>query len=167
LTTPGYCFYNNTTNTADQTKYGALYNWYAVNTGKLAPAGWHVPTDAEWTTLENWLIANGYNWDGSTSGNKIGKSLAATTDWSISGTSGKVGNDTLSNNSTGFSALPAGCRLLDGVFDNRNNYGYWWSATENDAIGAFNCYLYYANAGPRMNDSNKRYAFSVRLVRDN
>ena len=66
LTTPGYCYYNNTTNADSIKKYGALYNWYAVDTKKLAPAGWHVPTDAEWDTLQNYLIANGYNWDGTT-----------------------------------------------------------------------------------------------------
>ncbi len=54
LSTPGYCWYNN-----DSVNFkdfgGALYNWYAVNTAKLAPPGWHVPTDAEWTTLTNYV----------------------------------------------------------------------------------------------------------------
>jgi hypothetical protein len=52
LSIPAYCFYDNTINADTINKYGALYNWYAVNTGKLAPAGWHVPTDVEWTELE-------------------------------------------------------------------------------------------------------------------
>ena len=81
LTTPGYCYFNNMVNADSIRKFGALYNWYAVDTKKLAPAGWHVPTDAEWDTLENYLIANGYNWDGTTDSNKIAKSLAAKTDW--------------------------------------------------------------------------------------
>lgn len=59
LTTPGYCFYYN--DLAYKSTYGALYNWYTVNTGKLAPEGWHVPTDAEWTTFEKYLYANKYN----------------------------------------------------------------------------------------------------------
>ena len=54
LTTPGYCWYNNDSATYKNT-YGALYNWYAVNTGKLAPTGWHVPTDSEWTVLTTYL----------------------------------------------------------------------------------------------------------------
>jgi len=79
LTTGSYCYYAN--NPDNKAKYGALYNWHAVNTGKLAPEGWRVPTDAEWDTLKNYLITNGYNWDGTTTGNKIGKALAARTDW--------------------------------------------------------------------------------------
>ena len=51
LTTPGYCWLNNNEEKFKQ-PYGALYNWYTVNTGKLCPAGWHVPTDAEWKSLE-------------------------------------------------------------------------------------------------------------------
>ena len=54
LTIPGYCWYNNDAVTYKAT-YGALYNWYAVNTGKLAPKGWHVPADAEWTKLITFL----------------------------------------------------------------------------------------------------------------
>ena len=83
LTTGAWCYYDN-----DPTK-GKLYNWYAVagihdndpNTPnkEFAPLGWHVPTDAEWTTLEEHLIANGYNYDGTTTGNKIAKSMASNT----------------------------------------------------------------------------------------
>ncbi len=54
LTTPGYCWYNNDA-TSHKNTYGALYNWYAVNTGKLCPAGWYVPSDTEWQTLMNYL----------------------------------------------------------------------------------------------------------------
>jgi uncharacterized protein (TIGR02145 family) len=74
-------------------KYGVLYNWFALATGKLAPQGWHVPTDADWDTLHNYLIANGYNWDGTTTGNKIAKSMAAQTDWYTGTTTvGAIGN---------------------------------------------------------------------------
>ena len=73
--TPAYCWYSDDTY---QNAYGALYNWYAVNTGKLAPVGWHVATDDEWTILGNYLMANGYNYDGTTTSNKYAKSLATT-----------------------------------------------------------------------------------------
>ena len=93
LTTPGYCYYNNTNNADSIRKFGALYNWYTINTKKLAPAGWHVPSDSEWKVLEEYLIANGYNWDGTTDSNKIAKSLAAKTDWKSSNEEGHVGNN--------------------------------------------------------------------------
>ncbi|MGC3978546.1 MAG: fibrobacter succinogenes major paralogous domain-containing protein [Paludibacteraceae bacterium] len=129
-TTGAYCWYNN--DISNKATYGALYNWYAVNTGKLAPKGWHVPTDAEWTTLENYLIANGYNYDGSLSGNKIAKALASTTSttgWSTSTEAGAIGNDLNKNNRSGFSALPGGSRYDDG-FDGAGKGGYWWSSTQ-------------------------------------
>ncbi|MBI4650218.1 fibrobacter succinogenes major paralogous domain-containing protein [Candidatus Desantisbacteria bacterium] len=59
LITPGYCFYDNTADISAREKYGALYNWYAVDTKKLAPTGWHVPTDAEWQTLSDFLGGDG------------------------------------------------------------------------------------------------------------
>ena len=79
LTSPGYCYYSNDS-ASNAFKYGALYNWHAVGTGKLAPAGWHVPTVEEWTELENYLVLNGYNWNGTTDTtdtNRIAKSMAA------------------------------------------------------------------------------------------
>ena len=62
---PAYCYYDNDLD--NKNKYGALYNFHVVNTGKLAPEGWRVPTDDDWTNLEDYLIYSGYNWDGSTS----------------------------------------------------------------------------------------------------
>jgi uncharacterized protein (TIGR02145 family) len=79
---PKYCFYNNTTNSDSIKKYGALYNCYVVrptNLKKIAPAGWHIQSDSEWNTLQNHLVANKYNWDGTTTDNKIARSLAAKT----------------------------------------------------------------------------------------
>jgi uncharacterized protein (TIGR02145 family) len=79
LYTPGYCFYESTTDPAMHIKYGALYNWYAVNTGKLAPAGWQVPSTSDWWKLGKYLIRNGYNVDESKRSprhNQIGNSLA-------------------------------------------------------------------------------------------
>jgi uncharacterized protein (TIGR02145 family) len=78
--TPKYCYYNNTTNVDSIKKFGALYNFYVVNPEnpkKIAPAGWHVPRDTEWTVLEKYLIANGYNYDGTITDNKIAKSMAS------------------------------------------------------------------------------------------
>jgi uncharacterized protein (TIGR02145 family)/uncharacterized repeat protein (TIGR02543 family) len=167
LTTGGYCYYNNTANADSIKKFGALYNWYAVNTGKLAPAGWHVPDTTEWNTLQNYLIANGYNYDGTTTDNKIAKSMAATTDWSSSTTDGAIGNDLTKNNSSGFCALPGGYRYYIGTFLSQSYYGYLWSATEYDASHAWYRYLYYdGDYLYRYYYYNKSCGFSVRLVRD-
>ena len=165
LTTPGYCWYDNDIN--HKSKYGALYNWYAVDTKKLAPKGWHVPTDEEWTILEKYLIANGYNWGGKIEGNKIAKSLAAKTDWKTDTDPGTIGNDLTRNNRSGFSALPGGFRYYSGGFNYIGYGGYWWSATEDDASVAYDRGLYY-DLGDllRYNYYGKSCGFSVRLLRD-
>lgn len=167
LTTPGYCFYGNDTDAAEQEKLGALYNWYAINTGKLPPAGWHVPTDAEWATLEHYLIANGYNWDKSIKGNKIAKSLAATTGWNSIGIKGMIGHDIEKNNSTGFSALPGGHRDFTGNFQFKSDEGYWWSATENGESYAYYRYLNCTFVSINRYDLSKKFGYSVRLVLNN
>lgn len=90
LTSGAYSDYGNTP--ANSATYGRLYNWYAADNNaatklasnggkKVCPTGWHLPSDTEWTTLENYLIANGYNYDGLTIGNKIAKALASTSLW--------------------------------------------------------------------------------------
>jgi uncharacterized protein (TIGR02145 family)/uncharacterized repeat protein (TIGR02543 family) len=164
-----YCWYNNDSAT-NKNSYGALYNWHTVkpaNTKKIAPAGWHVPTDEEWAILEYYLIANGYNWDSTTSGNKIGKSLASKTDWNSSTTVGEVGNDVNSNNRTGFSALPGGFRQFVGTFINQGNSSDWWSATADiDESTAFHSYLVYFGVDLDRYSRNKSCGYSVRLIRD-
>lgn len=160
-----YCYYYNDS-TANAKKYGALYNWYAVNTGKLAPVGWHVPTDAEWNTLEAYLIINGYNWDGTTSGNKIGKSIAAKTDWKYSGNTGAVGNYMSTNNSCRFSALPGGYRYSNGNFSSQGNIGGWWSSTESGSWWAIYRYLSYNYGNLGRNEYGYGDGSSVRLLRD-
>jgi len=149
-------------------KYGRLYTWYAVNDSrKLAPSGWHIPTDAEWTILENYLIANGYNYDGTTTGNKIAKTLAATTDWaSPYPVSGAIGDDLTKNNTSGFLALPGGDRYYDGSFGGIGGVSSWWSSTENSATSAWYRTLFYnSNNLYRINYSGS-YGFYVRCVRD-
>ena len=148
-----------------------MYNWWVVdpkNPKKIAPRGWRVPTDADWETLQNYLIANGYNWDGSTSGNKIGKALASDGgEWRTCGTQGQVGNDQGSNNSSGFSALPGGDRYFNGRFaDQRSRFGSWWSATELDMSCAWGRYLIYDKEILGRFDYPKMFGFSVRLIRD-
>jgi uncharacterized protein (TIGR02145 family) len=171
-----YWFYKNTTDAAEKKKWGALYNFDAVNTGKLAPTGWHVPTDAEWDTMQNYLIASGYNYDGTIGNkndgalyqNKIAKSLAAKTDWLPDTTdTGAIGNDLSKNNAGGFSALPAGYRYYTGEFMGQNEFGYWWTATQHDASFAWYRYLWNLNRDLYRSDRVKTLGCSVRLVRLN
>jgi uncharacterized protein (TIGR02145 family) len=170
LTTGAWCYYDN-----DPTK-PRLYNWYAVmgihdtdpNTPnkEFAPEGWHVPTDAEWTTLENYLIANGYNYDGTTTGNKIAKSMASTTGWVSSTTTGAVGNDQSLNNSSGFNIFPEAYRLNDGSLGNEGNYAVFWSSTENSADDALTRILGNNSSGlSRTFNLGRQSGFSVRFVK--
>ena len=149
LTTGAYCWYDNDSTTNKNT-YGALYNWYAVNTGKLAPAGWHVPTDADWDTLSAYL--GGYN----VSGGALKE--AGTTYWNSPNTG--------ATNSSGFSALPGGCRSDDDSFYLIGYYGFWWSASAGSASGAYDRNLYYKYSSLRRDDVDESCGFSVRLVRD-
>jgi uncharacterized protein (TIGR02145 family) len=155
---PAYCYYDN--DLSNKHKYGALYNFHAVNTVNLAPEGWRVPTNEDWTNLENYLINNGYNWDG------IAKSMAANTDWKTNNYYGSIGNDLSKNNKSCFSALPGGYRDIYGNFYNIGNNGYWWSATESDASKSYNRSLDYDLENLYWSYSSKGCGFSVRLVRD-
>jgi len=167
LSTPAYCWHNNDATTYKNT-YGALYNWYTVNTAKLAPTGWHVPTDAEWTILENYLMTNGYNYDGTTTGNKYAISLAATTNWSTDTYAGTIGNDLSKNNSTGFSALPGGYRYINGMFGDVDSYGYWWSATTGEGTNTalFRSMYSHDHSYVGRSGDNTANGFSVRCLRD-
>jgi uncharacterized protein (TIGR02145 family) len=167
LITPGYCWYNND-ETTNRDLYGALYNWHAINTQKLCPTGWHVPSNTEWTYMENYLISNGYNYDGTTTGNKIAKSMAATNRWMAYSTAGTIGNDQESNNRSGFTALPGGSRYFNGQFFNIGMLGAWWTSTESYPNGHWDRSLYYAY--DYLNNEIDNYwkiACSVRCIKDN
>jgi uncharacterized protein (TIGR02145 family) len=173
LTTGAWCYYDN-----DSTK-GRLYNWYAImgihDAASLAdatlrkafaPEGWHVASDAEWTTLENYLIANGYNYDSSTTENKIGKAMASTTGWDSSTSTGAPGNDQSLNNSSSFNAFPEGLRYYYGSFGNEGNDAIFWSSTEISPTYAWFRNLYLSNSYLSVYNNLKHYGFSVRFVRD-
>ena len=167
LTTPSYCWYDND-EAANKNTYGALYNWYTVNTGKLCPAGWHVPTDAEWTTLENYLIAIGFNYDGTTTENKIAKSLASSSGWSSSTIVGAIGNTDYpaKRNISGFAAFPGAVRESNGEFNFIGDYGFWWSSTEDWSFSAWLRGLYYDNSSVGRASFQKQAGLSVRCLRD-
>ncbi|HRZ96430.1 MAG TPA: FISUMP domain-containing protein [Paludibacter sp.] len=148
-------------------KYGRLYTWYAAADARnIAPAGWHVAFDTEWSTLENYLIANGYNYDGTITGNKTAKALAATTDWLTDTTLGAIGNELTKNNSSGFTALPSGFRYDDGRFREVGEFNYWWSSNEEYATIGRYLYLCYVNTYPKRVFWNKAMGCSLRCIMD-
>jgi uncharacterized protein (TIGR02145 family) len=161
LTTPAYCWYNNDA-IANKKRDGALYNWFAVNTKKLCPTGWHVPLDTEWTTLQDYLSKNGYSYGGI--GSNIAKSLAATTGWAANGTANTVGNDQSSNNKSGFMAYPSGHRYLNGTFFLIGLAGHWWSSSDGSISSAYYRYISYLYGDLISNFYNKQEGFSVRCV---
>jgi uncharacterized protein (TIGR02145 family) len=162
---PAWCYYDN--DPANGKIYGKLYNWYAVNDLRgLAPEGWHVATDDDWTILENYLIANGYNYDGTKDEDKIAKSLCAKTNWELSSEAGTPGAAPENNNSTGFTALPGGYRGSSGSYDGVGNNGSWWSAPESRAGNAWGRLLYYDTSSVYRNYGSKKGSYSVRCLRD-
>lgn len=167
LKTGAWCDYDN--NAENDAKYGKLYNWYAVNDlRQIAPAGWHVATDAEWTTLQDFLSTNGYNSDGSLSGNKVAKSLAANSDWTNCDHCGGPGTDWTKNNLSGFTALPGGNRDYAGTFNGIGlyNYGMWWTATEVNTFWSWIRILSYGTTYIDIYNPNKECGNSVRCVKD-
>ena len=173
LTTGAWSYYDN-----DSTK-PRLYNWYAVMgihdvaslsdpslRKEFAPEGWHVPSDAEWTTLEEHLIANGYNYDDTTEGNKIGKSMSFTTGWASSTDTGVIGNDQSLNNSSGFNAFPEGYRITFGQFYMLGAGAIFWSSTGSGSTNALKRSLDYNAYNLDKGVINKHCGFSVRFVRD-
>ena len=149
LSTGARSYYNNDSLTYANT-YGALYNWYAVNTGNLCPTGWHVPSDAEWTTLTNYLGGE------SIAGGKLKE--AGLAHWNSPNTD--------ATNETGFTALPGGSRNNYGSCYNVGYFGDWWSSTEYGTKSAWYRYMYYYHSDVYRNGVYKTCGFSVRCVRD-
>ncbi|KPK83082.1 MAG: hypothetical protein AMS27_13335 [Bacteroides sp. SM23_62_1] len=148
LTTPGYCWLNNDSLTY-KNPYGALYNWYVVNSNKLCPTNWHVPTEGEWTTLMNYLGGSDI------AGGKLKE--AGTIHW--------LTPNTGATNETGFTALPGSGRSYTGQFGLLNKFGNWWSSTEENE--------YAFAVGVNFDDSHlgsffiiKKSGSSVRCVKD-
>ena len=161
-TSGGSWVYRNDTSNAST--YGRLYDWETAC--EVCPDGWHLPSDAEWTQLEEYLIANGYNYDGSLLGNKIGKSLASKIGWSNSEQIGDIGNESLSNDSTGFSVYPGGYRNLGINFYTMGSSAHFWSSSELSSNLAWFRRLDYNFNGLLRFDINKGYGYSVRCIMD-
>jgi len=169
-TDDGYSFYGDSNNDGivdiAYSDYGALYsysaaigdNWARDNSSTnseggqgICPDGWHLPTDAEWTTLTTFLGGT------SVAGGKMKET--GTTHWNSPNTG--------ATNSSGFTALPSGIRgSYAGAFNGIGNYGGWWSGTEGSSSYAYYRSLNYDGAAAYRNDHYKSYGFCVRCIRD-
>ena len=161
LTTGAWCYYSHDSNNG--TVYGKLYNWYAVmgihdaasltNTSlrkQLAPQGWHVPSDSEWTTLTTFLGGEG------SAGGKM--KSTGTTQW--------FSPNTNATNSSGFSGIPAGYCLNNGGFERIGSNVHWWTTTETTTTDAWSRDVNYNGDNVFRSYTTKTYGFSVRLLKD-
>jgi uncharacterized protein (TIGR02145 family) len=157
FTTGAWCYYNN--DSQYDCPYGKLYNWYAVaDPRNVCPMGWHVPTDAEWSVLINYLDPNADG--GNNFSNIAGGELKST------GLQYWLSPNQNATNESGFSGLPAGPRNFDGTFANIGYNGVWWSSTEYGTIDAWYRTLNYSYGTASRFYYSKAYGFSVRCLRD-
>jgi uncharacterized protein (TIGR02145 family) len=161
-----WCYYNN--DPASEAIYGKLYNWAAVAgiydeaslanpslRKKLAPTGWHIPSDAEWTELTNCL-----------GGEAVAGGEMKTTGTTQAGTGLWNEPNTEATNVSGFTGLPGGLRLYNATFFYIGDVGYWWSSSEVNTQSAWNRDLNYNNGDASRNFNVKSNGFSVRCLRD-
>ncbi len=149
LNTSGYCWYKNNQTVYGNT-YGALYNWYAVETGKLCPLGWHIPTEADWTTLTGYL-----------GGEKVAAGKLKET-----GKTHWIETSPETTNSTGFTALPGGSRMSYGPFNFIGTHGVWWSSEEKSLGNAW-LHSMLCNGNDLFTvDYDKMFAVSVRCIKN-
>jgi uncharacterized protein (TIGR02145 family) len=151
LTSGAWAYYNN--DISNNVKYGKLYNWYALslttNGGKnVCPSGWHVPTNTEWTSFEDYL---GYS-----AGGKMKE--VGVTSWN-NPNSGAL-------NTSLFTGLPGGLRYSTGGFSDIGYSGYWWCSTEDKIDSAWNRQLRNNDTDIDKGKKNKIYGFSVRCIKD-
>ena len=142
---PAWCYYDN--DPANGAKYGKLYNWYAVNDSRgLAPDGYHIPSDAEWTKLTDFLGGEAV----------AGTKMKSNSGWEENG---------IGTNSSGFSGLPGGDRNVNGFFHFIGFYCTWWSSTENYNSGCYR-HLNYSYGYVKRNHYSMGCGLSVRCLRD-
>jgi len=142
-----YCWYNNDL-AANQMHYGALYNWPAVNDSRyLCPEGWHVPSDAEWTSLTTYLGGLGI------AGGKLKSAMLF------------AAPNAGATNASGFSATPGGFRLWDGGFIGLTERGYWWTSTL-DGTNAWYRTVGYLDTQVEVYSIGQDFGFSVRCIKD-
>jgi uncharacterized protein (TIGR02145 family) len=177
-----FCWYNDDSSSYGSI-YGALYTWAGAMNGAnsssenpsgiqgVCPSGWHLPSDAEWLIMEDFLISQGFNCSDIPNdiGNHYAKSLAAKTNWNFSYNVGAIGSNDfpLYRNITNFSALPGGQRYSEGSFGSDKSGGYWWTSTENESFSAWNREMNYDYSFVTRLAWEKKRGYSVRCIKDN
>jgi uncharacterized protein (TIGR02145 family) len=145
-----WCYQGN--DSENGTKYGKLYNWYAVNDSRgIAPEGYHIPTDQEWTVFSTFLGGE----------NVAGKKMKSSSGWIENGNG--EGNGT---NKIGFSGFPGGYRLSNGDFSSLGGLSEWWSASELDESSAWSRRVGYVRSSLGRLSDNKRNGYSIRCIKD-
>jgi uncharacterized protein (TIGR02145 family) len=140
---PAWCYYDN--DPANGAKYGKLYNWYAVNDLRgLAPEGWKIPSDEDWSRLDDFL------------GDEAGFKMSSKSGWAV---------NVNGTNESGFSGLPGGLRNRVFFYD-IGYIGYWWSSSEKDTNDAWYRDLSVNGGNVYRANYGKAYGFSVRCLRD-
>lgn len=143
---PTWCYYNN--NPENGERYGKLYNWFAVNDPRgLAPEGWKIPSDEDWTRLTDFLGGE----------DDAGTKMKSISGWEDDGEEG--------TNESGFSGLPGGGRYNYGTFGDIGEFGVWWSSTEKDTNVAWTRNLNNSDGFVSRGFSDKRISLSVRCLR--
>lgn len=160
-TSPAYCWYFN--NEAEyKNEFGALYNWYAVETKKLCPPGWHIPTDEEWWQLENFIgmspdLANTVGFRGINEAKKLKKYSELWWDKEVQE----------ATNESGFSAIPSGARSgYNGIFSVLYKGTGWWSSTEYKASMAWMRGINNSGNTIMRLPNSKNDGLSVRCIKD-
>jgi uncharacterized protein (TIGR02145 family) len=157
ISTPGFAWYNN--DTLNKPIYGGLYNWYSVNTNKLCPTGWHVPSDEEMKTLEIFLGMSREEAEAiGLRGTDQGARLKSNTGWpdGYNGT-----------NTTGFSALPGGFRFgFDGAFSDIGYKGIFWTSSLDPVNSAWYRHFEYNSDAVDRYAYGRHVGFSIRCVKD-
>jgi uncharacterized protein (TIGR02145 family) len=137
---PAWCYYDN--DSENGKKFGKLYNWYAVNDPrKLAPKDWHIPTYGEYIALIKGV-------------NKNSNTLKA------------VGQDDISTNSSGFSALLTGVCCENAGFSSFGSRAAFWCSTESDNLSGYAMSLYFEEFDIKLTSEFKEYGFTVRCIKE-
>jgi len=172
MKTSGYCWYSNDSVSGPKSTYGALYNWFAAESiagkGKnLCPAGWHVPTDEEWTALTSYIAENNKQ--------DVGDQLKSRQQVHSLPDEPKTknkhprwGRDELHHGTDdyGFSALPAGARHVTGKYYGLGTGAYWWSSTSYYSTASWARHIYNDSGNVDHTFGSKRMGFSIRCIRD-